>query len=449
MQDILPAIEVYPVHHLPIIKAYADQLGLVSLINHYVPTEMAMDAGMVVLGLVLDTLSGRSLLYCLEEFFAHEDTALLLGKALPLQAFTDDTVGRVLDRLYDFGTMRLYTACAVRAVTRFGIERRYVYFDTTSYSVWGAYEFPEAQALSFRITYGYSKEKRPDLKQFVLSTLCGSGGADMGQAQRWLRGRGANAHRDTLCQHAGLSPPHQWHLKRAADPPPLLGRVSTRKPTPGPPPDRAWGVAAPSLSAGSWRPHSPCLIRRLRCLLFLPVGGEVWPSGVSCTPSASRCCLWAASLAMAACGTPTRFVAVAHAARSRSALVASTARPAATCAAVCARGLPQAPSGLQLPAHSCAIVCRGDSAHGPIVSPSVCPSGSERLAEVCGPSPHASPARERPPACGLRIASRAHGQPPGARVGLRPRAATTPRVHAPRDCGTIAFDFPILGRTRA
>ena len=28
MQDILPAIEVYPVHHLPIIKAYADQAGL-------------------------------------------------------------------------------------------------------------------------------------------------------------------------------------------------------------------------------------------------------------------------------------------------------------------------------------------------------------------------------------------------------------------------------------
>jgi hypothetical protein len=34
MLSILPEIEVYPVHHLPIIKAYADQLGLVSLINH-------------------------------------------------------------------------------------------------------------------------------------------------------------------------------------------------------------------------------------------------------------------------------------------------------------------------------------------------------------------------------------------------------------------------------
>src|SRR5262247_4255429 len=80
MQVLSPAIEVYLVHHLPIIKAYADQLGLVSLINHYVPTAMEVDAGTVVLALVLDTLSGRSPLYRLEEFFAQHDTALLLGR---------------------------------------------------------------------------------------------------------------------------------------------------------------------------------------------------------------------------------------------------------------------------------------------------------------------------------------------------------------------------------
>jgi transposase len=172
MQALSPVIEVYPVHHLPIIKAYADQLGLVSLINHYVPTEMEVDAGTVVLALVLDTLSGRSPLYRLEEFFAQHDTELLLGKTVPPQALNDDTAGRVLDRLYDFGTMRLFTACAVRAATRFGLERHYVHFDTTSRSVWGEYQFAETQDLPFQVTYGYSKDKRPDLKQFVLSTLC-------------------------------------------------------------------------------------------------------------------------------------------------------------------------------------------------------------------------------------------------------------------------------------
>src|ERR671933_2024876 len=172
MQALSPTIEVYPVQHLPILKAYADQLGLVSLINHYVPTEMEVDAGTVVLALVLDTLSGRSPLYRLEEIFAQQDTELLLGKAVPPQALNDDTAGRVLDRLYDFGTMRLFTACAVRAAMRFSLERRYVHFDTTSRSVWGDYQFAETQDLPFQVTYGYSKDKRPDLKQFVLSTLC-------------------------------------------------------------------------------------------------------------------------------------------------------------------------------------------------------------------------------------------------------------------------------------
>src|SRR5215470_16091436 len=68
--------------------------------------------------------------------------------------------------------MRLFTACAVRAATRFGLERRYVHFATTSRSVWGDDQFAETQDFPFQVTYGYSKDKRPDLKPLVLSTLC-------------------------------------------------------------------------------------------------------------------------------------------------------------------------------------------------------------------------------------------------------------------------------------
>src|SRR5215470_11866838 len=101
---------------------------------------------------------------------ARHRTAFRQGRAP--QALNDDTAGRVRDRLYDFGTMRLFTACAVRAATRFGLERRSGHFDTTSRSVWGDYQYAEAQDLPFEVTYGYSKDKRPDLKQFILSTLC-------------------------------------------------------------------------------------------------------------------------------------------------------------------------------------------------------------------------------------------------------------------------------------
>ena len=178
MSLIPPTIEAYQVQHLPIVKAYADKIGLLEVINQLVPTEMAVDPGTIVLGMIRDTLSGRRPLYRLEEFFPHQDTELLVGKTVAPEAFHDDTVGRVLDRLYEIGTMKLFTACAVRVDQVLGLDKRYGHFDTTSVSVYGDYLPPEDQqdqqepAVPLTITHGYSKDKRPDLQQFVFSTLC-------------------------------------------------------------------------------------------------------------------------------------------------------------------------------------------------------------------------------------------------------------------------------------
>ena len=178
MSLIPSTIEAYQVQHLPIVNAYADKIGIGAVINQLLPTERAVDPGTIVLAMRLDTLSGRSPLYRFAEFFAHQDTALLLGKTVAPEALNDDTVGRVLDRLYEIGTMKLFTACAVRADQVFGLDKRYVHFDTTSVSVYGEYLPPQAQpdqqepVVPFAITHGYSKDKQPDLKQFVFSTLC-------------------------------------------------------------------------------------------------------------------------------------------------------------------------------------------------------------------------------------------------------------------------------------
>ena len=96
---VLPPSEAYQVPHLPIVKAYAAKMGVVEVINQVMPTEMDVEPGTMVLGMLLDTLSGCRPLYRLEAFMAQPDTALLLGKAVPAEAFNDDTVGRVLDRL--------------------------------------------------------------------------------------------------------------------------------------------------------------------------------------------------------------------------------------------------------------------------------------------------------------------------------------------------------------
>ena len=129
---------MYPVHQLPLRKAYADQVGLGRLLTHDGPTAMEVEAGTVGLALVLDTLSGRSPRSRLEECCAQHDTARLFGKTVPPQALNAATAGRVRERLDDFGPRRLCTAWAVRAATRLGVERRAGHWATTWRSGWGA-----------------------------------------------------------------------------------------------------------------------------------------------------------------------------------------------------------------------------------------------------------------------------------------------------------------------
>jgi transposase len=138
----------------------------------------------------------------LEEFFTHQDTPRLLGKAVAPSAFDDATVGRVFDRLYDTGTMQVFTACAGRADQAFHFDKRYVHFDTTSMTVYGDDGLPEESAepaVPLTIPYGYRKDKRPDLKQVVFATLCSDRAVPM-----W--GTPADGHAsDTTVHHTLLS----------------------------------------------------------------------------------------------------------------------------------------------------------------------------------------------------------------------------------------------------
>ena len=103
------------------------------------------------------------------------DTELLLGKDLPARSFNDTTLGRALDVIYDVGTEPLFSQIAFKAASVFPLDMRHVHFDTTSVNVWGAYDVygeggEEDERL--RIVNGHSKDKRPDLKQFLIKMLC-------------------------------------------------------------------------------------------------------------------------------------------------------------------------------------------------------------------------------------------------------------------------------------
>ena len=165
-QDIKGAM----VKHLPIISAYASRIGLVEAIDGLLDCDMEVSPGKMVLAMILDTLSGRSPLFRMEEFFAEQDVELLLGEDIPLKKMRDHTFGRVLDRLAEAGTNKVLGAVIMGVMKSFDLDMSRVHHDTTSHSLYGHYERDPADP--FVVTLGFSKDHRPDLKQLVHSLLC-------------------------------------------------------------------------------------------------------------------------------------------------------------------------------------------------------------------------------------------------------------------------------------
>jgi transposase len=160
---------------LPIIAAYVNKIGIVETVNRLCPTEGCdVSPGHMVAAMILDTLSGRSPLYLLERSFEHLDVELLLGIPISTDKLNDDAAARTLDRLSCAGTGKIFGAVALTAAKLFDINTRHVSEDTTSRIMYGHYDVYEDpnDDHPFEITHGFSKQKRPDLKQLVHSMLC-------------------------------------------------------------------------------------------------------------------------------------------------------------------------------------------------------------------------------------------------------------------------------------
>lgn len=163
------------VDHIPAIARMCHRLGLTDLINDSIPCNTDVDIGTLVTGMVCDTLSGRNPLYKVEEFIAEQDTELLFGTQVNSHSFNDDALGNALDRIHKKGTLQLFSEVAIKAAIVFGLDTRHCSFDTTSVNVWGDYHNSSPNEKIPHVTYGYSKDKRPDLKQFMVSMLCAEG----------------------------------------------------------------------------------------------------------------------------------------------------------------------------------------------------------------------------------------------------------------------------------
>jgi transposase len=169
---------------LPIINHVLHRLGLETLLDRAVPTaDRRCD---VPHGRALGVLL-RSVIVEREPIYRQQETVRTFAPAMyglapaEVAALGDDRIGRALDRLFDADRAALLTAVVVAVGQRFGVRFTQLHNDSTTIRFCGQYRAARGRRLRGRrapwITYGHSKDHRPDLKQllFALTTSADGG----------------------------------------------------------------------------------------------------------------------------------------------------------------------------------------------------------------------------------------------------------------------------------
>jgi transposase len=197
-------IQVQNLDHLGLVAGIIDEIGVVEQVNQLVGQHSCekVSPGHIVKAMLINGLGFVSApLYMFPKFFEGKATEHLIGEGVKAEHLNDDRLGRVLDKLYSTGLEQLFTSIALKAAKKYGVSTHSVHLDSSSFHVHGKYEgeLPKVTFISgelnrdkpkwsdieekvapspIEITYGYSRDHRPDLKQFILD-LISSGDGDV------------------------------------------------------------------------------------------------------------------------------------------------------------------------------------------------------------------------------------------------------------------------------
>lgn len=169
---------------LPVINHFLKRMGLEEILARHVPTadsrvKLSYASG---LGVLL-----RSIIVEREPIYRQEETVRAFAPtayglaADHVDKVGDDLIGRALDRLFDADRVALLTEAVVTVASRFSLKLDELHNDSTTIRFCGQYRGATGRRLRGRrapfITYGHSKDHRPDLKQllFVLTVTADGG----------------------------------------------------------------------------------------------------------------------------------------------------------------------------------------------------------------------------------------------------------------------------------
>jgi transposase len=196
MNKPLVEIKVLNIDHLGIVAGIIDEMELVEIVNQQVgiKEKEMLTPGQIMKAMILNGLGFLSApLYLFEQFFIGKATEHLIGEGVLPSHLNDDRLARALDKYYAVGTTQLFTAIAIKAAEKFQVKMNSIHWDGTSMYVHGEYakaeekgvnsvkiegevkiqeSEPESEMTAIDIKHGYSRDHRPDLKQFIVDMIC-------------------------------------------------------------------------------------------------------------------------------------------------------------------------------------------------------------------------------------------------------------------------------------
>ena len=159
--------------HLGIVAGVCQEAGIAEWLDKQAgDTRRSVSVGKATVAMVLNGLgfSNRQL-YLVPQYFENKPVEHLLGEGITADMLNDDCLGRTLDWLYEHDVTTLFAGLALQARRRFGVQAQHLHIDTTSFSVSGDYASQQEGApVPLAITYGYSRDHREDLRQWMLAT---------------------------------------------------------------------------------------------------------------------------------------------------------------------------------------------------------------------------------------------------------------------------------------
>jgi Domain of unknown function (DUF4277) len=153
-------------------------LGLIDMINARLGPDApeVMTPGAAVAGMILNGLGFANRPMSLTpQLVANKPLDLWGRDGLRADRFNRFTLGRIRDEAYADGCDLVWQERALAGCAQEGIDLRVNHLDTTRCALSGDY-VPDGDEHALRLTHGYSKDHRPDLKQAVLERMVSQDG---------------------------------------------------------------------------------------------------------------------------------------------------------------------------------------------------------------------------------------------------------------------------------